>query len=340
MSINGGNKNNQIGLIDWIQFTIFTEDLDVVYEFLGIDKSEWVEMPYGKWSYHCRLQSGNISILYRGREGMGIHVEMTGQGCLQYRKRFGEHSILRLIEKIFRSGGHFTRMDIALDDFSGGFTPEIIMEKLLSTCIISSFKNLIEVNKYFIATADCSGRTIYFGQPTSPLRIKFYDKARKEKKKYPWLRAEVQCRDGRAQVLASELLSGKPLGELAAGILNQYIRFVEPSTDSNKARWPASEFWTKYLSDVEKVKLTSDINNDDLQQSIFPIEKFSPATRKLIGKIKFKNIRNDVKSDDGLYDPDFSTDIDSDYSPDLDPEIDDYFEKYFDVEPDSIHKWT
>ena len=40
------------------------------------------------------------------------------------------------------------------------------------------------------------------------------------------------------------------------GTLRQYLRFLLPSTDQNKARWPSAEWWELLLADVEKLQLT------------------------------------------------------------------------------------
>jgi len=47
------------------------------------------------------------------------------------------------------------------------------------------------------------------------------------------------------------------IGTIAFGTLKNYLNFVEASeTDTNKSRWEVSGFWTKFLGEVEKLKLT------------------------------------------------------------------------------------
>lgn len=259
------NKSEHKGLIDWIQFTLFTQDLNEVFSFIEIDKCEWDEMPKGDFGYKRQLQHEHISILYDGMDNMGIHIVMTGQGCSKYKIKFGEEALTELIDKVLKSDAQFTRIDIALDDFNNSFTIKKIMNKVLKAEVVSKFIKLRELNEYIIRTGDCSGQTIYFGEKNCPLQIRFYDKALKEKVDYPWIRTEIQCRDDRAQNLASEILYDKSLGVVAAGILKEYIRFVEPSNDSNRSRWKPSKFWSKYLGDVRQIRLTNDYKHRQMK---------------------------------------------------------------------------
>ena len=69
-------------LIDWAGFTLkMSNPRDVVY-LLGLDPDLFAPFPFGFSGYRKSLRCGNISIYYEGREDMGCHVEMTGQGCI------------------------------------------------------------------------------------------------------------------------------------------------------------------------------------------------------------------------------------------------------------------
>ena len=64
-------------------------------------------------------------------------------------------------------------------------------------------------------------------------------------------------RKDRAKKLADFIVQNKtPLGHALRGTLNQYLRFLIPSNDSNKARWNTVEWWDILLSNVDKLSLT------------------------------------------------------------------------------------
>lgn len=64
-------------------------------------------------------------------------------------------------------------------------------------------------------------------------------------------------RKDRASKLADYIVKSKlPLGHVVRGTLNQYLRFLIPSGDSNKARWKTVAWWDELLSNVSKLSLT------------------------------------------------------------------------------------
>ncbi|HYK74652.1 MAG TPA: hypothetical protein VEV44_16275, partial [Pseudoneobacillus sp.] len=72
-------------LVDWVSFTLknVTDVRDVV-DILGLDFNSFRECPNGDKGYMEQIRFGDISILYNGREDMGIHVNISGQGCRQF----------------------------------------------------------------------------------------------------------------------------------------------------------------------------------------------------------------------------------------------------------------
>src|SRR3972149_2433040 len=71
-------------LLDWVSFTLKVNDPREVLGIIGLLPSLFVELDYGFSGYRKSLRFGNICIFYSGREDMGGHVEMSGEGCRQY----------------------------------------------------------------------------------------------------------------------------------------------------------------------------------------------------------------------------------------------------------------
>ncbi|MCP1187562.1 replication initiation factor domain-containing protein, partial [Paenibacillus sp. 1781tsa1] len=74
-----------------------------------------------------------------------------------------------------------------------------------------------------------------------------------------WNRFEIQCRRDRAQAMAIYLLNSEgDYCRTLSGVIRNYINFrvKQPTMLSNKSMWPLCKWWSKYLGDVEKLKLT------------------------------------------------------------------------------------
>ncbi|ODA41069.1 replication initiation factor domain-containing protein [Desulfosporosinus sp. BG] len=105
-----------------------------------------------------------------------------------------------------------------------------------------------------------------------------------------WNRTEIQSRDERANAIADYILANIELGEVAFGILKNYLNFVEPSTtDSNKSRWDISPFWQEFLGEVEKLKLTTEkIQNTIKRVKNWIIKQVAPSLALLSMDKDFK----------------------------------------------------
>jgi len=270
-------------LLDWVSFTIPDSDIQsgpeeikvplvqTVSELIRIPLTDFVQMPSGAMGYRSRLQCGNISILSNGSPGMGCHIVMTGQGCRQYECLHGD-DWKNMFKRVFAREGHFARIDVALDDYDGMLSLPLIREKIDNRQVISRFKIAREITEYNLSGEPNSnkGETIYLGSPQSRIKIRFYDKAKQQKVDYLWTRAEIECHNDRALIVAGFITNDVPLGNLVAGVLRNYVNFLEPDvTDTNKSRWPVAQWWADYLGDVEKLSLTikkeaktiEDVNN-------------------------------------------------------------------------------
>lgn len=85
------------------------------------------------------VRFGNIQIYYEGHsEDMGIHIHMGGQACREY-EEYQVRTWAQLFALIFEQG-HFTRIDIAIDDFKGYFKISAIERKIKTGQLSSKFK--------------------------------------------------------------------------------------------------------------------------------------------------------------------------------------------------------
>ena len=224
-------------LIDWCSFTVPEEfSLWSVLDTMGMDESDFIEIQKGGLGYKTMKRNGNISIFSDGKEGMGIHILMTGQGCREFESwsrsdLFDEnsHRWRDLISKVFMVEGHFTRLDVALDDRNGLFSLEEAQEKMKKREVRTRFRKGRTTESYdFSDETSKDGKTIYFGSPKSDIQIRIYDKAAQMCHDGVWIRTELECRNERANMLALFLSNTDEIGIIAAGVLKNYLAFVEP----------------------------------------------------------------------------------------------------------------
>lgn len=250
-------------LVDWVSFTlpVKVSTTYIVESLLQMKDSDFQVMDTGMMGYKGRLMADGIQILYDGKADMGVHVVLSGSGC-----RMVEEKVLKgnaeqwkdFIGFVFMLEGKFSRFDVAIDDKAGYFTVEQVLDECEAGNVRSRFRTGRMMRDFELSTGDTNGSTVYFGDATSRLRVRIYDKAQEQKVEGHWVRTELQARNERATMIASLIADGQAVGTIALGALSNYINFVDGSEteDTNKARWPLALWWQCFLQDVEKVRLT------------------------------------------------------------------------------------
>ena len=140
-----------------------------------------------------------------------------------------------------------TRLDVAFDDHSGLLNIRQIVEDTQSGMYISK-------SDYWETVLSSKGSTVQIGSPQSKVLIRIYDKAA-ERGYTPdvhWVRVEIQLRDDRAVQFTKIPLS---IGQAFAGVLLNYLRYIEPSEDVNKWRWPMTAYWSALVEDAERISI-------------------------------------------------------------------------------------
>lgn len=255
--IHAVKKENGI-LIDWCEFTILhCQHPSDIIDYLGLSSLDWEE-GISRYGYHNCLSSHHISILYGGRDDMGIHVIMSGQGCRAFETYSSEHSFDSLLKSLSgQSDAHFTRLDVAYDDFNGLIDLESIESDIRSGLCVSRFRQGNIIASFDICHSDIRNTTINFGKQGSNTWITMYNKLSEQHSKdiIPdvdyWVRCEIKMRHVNADRFVELFSEGKPLSELYFLVLNNYLRFVVPSdSDTNKWRWALAPHWEKFCNSV------------------------------------------------------------------------------------------
>jgi len=99
------------------------------------------------------------------------------------------------------------------------------------------------------------GTSCQIGSSKSKVLVRIYDKAAERgfDDGRHWVRVELQLRDSRAEEFSKIPMD---IGEAFAGVLLNYLRFVEPDpSDSNKSRWQMTDYWSGLVGDIGRIKI-------------------------------------------------------------------------------------
>lgn len=243
-------------IIDWFAFTIRKTDPYEIVDMMGFKRGLFTELDRGGMGYKKRLQYGHLTVFFDGPENMGVHVEMSGQGCREFET--SNHSWIDLIALIELEKGRLTRLDLAVDTVDGSLSIGRINYALRTGRVRTKFTKTRTTESADISPEGLrnKSRTRYFGSGTSRVMFRIYDKAAQLGIDADWQRFELQLRDDRAQIAALEILRRENLGFIAAGIINQYLAFIN-NDDSNRSRCTLADWWFNWLHHTEKLKLTT-----------------------------------------------------------------------------------
>lgn len=248
------NTAENIVLYDWLSFTSKVLTVTDFINALGLSHVPWTHTK-GARGYRDRKYFGAISIHYNGREDMGIWCEMSGQGCRTF-ETLSTSNWDKLFQFIRDNGLKITRLDVAYDDHIGILDIRDVISDTQCGMFVSR-------SDYWETVLSSKGATVQIGSPQSKVLIRIYDKAAERgKTDQHWIRCEIQMRDDRA-VQFTRAVSGDPpliplsIGEVFAGVLLNYLRYIVPPDcdDSNRWRWPMTQYWSNLVDDAEKISI-------------------------------------------------------------------------------------
>ena len=254
--------NNKELLVDWLEFTCFQdceelgpEERKKLEEWgFNLEKFEYLES--GLMGYKKRMWGEYTQILLAGNTGMKTHIILSAKGVRAYEVN---NKAENLINMLTHEDLSFTRIDLALDIKDNSIEFKQLLEYLKNNHVVTRFKKYKYVVEKQIGEDEQQtlGETIYFGSRSSNIFVRIYDKAKQMQVEGSWIRIEIVYKDDHANALALYIAQGKQnLGVLFSKTLNNYIRFVEKSNDSNKRRWKTADFWARILEDSGRLKLS------------------------------------------------------------------------------------
>lgn len=247
---------DNIILIDWFSMSFRKPGTNIytIIDLLQLPEEAVFKQFSGRYMYKSRVSWGNIHIYYDNINSDEDYplLEMSGQGCREF-ETFSQITFNDLFELAKDTANyHLTRLDIAYDDHIGIFDiKQIVSDYYKRNFVSHSMKGRITDD----VSRNIDGFSVMTGTKQSDIYMRIYDKAveRGYKDGRHWVRCELVLKQDRA---VQFILNKSELGEKFRGVIKNYFRFVKPSkTDSNKARWAIRDYWEKFLSDSERIKV-------------------------------------------------------------------------------------
>lgn len=266
--------------IDWIALTCNEEvTTDTLVEDLGFTSEDFQKLNRGANGYRKQLKHNlhSIRILYDGGEDMGVHLIVSGSAISSALKsfldsqvdvfpvpvfggsgvpveEFGLTEMQRFLSHL-SSLGHFTRLDIAVDDLNNvGLSPDEASSLVCNGQCVSRFRTCRHTKETDYQGTK-KGQTIYFGSGQSNFLVRLYDKKLEQESKgktvdsSSWYRWELELKKEYADRTARSIAGGIAVGSIGVGILTYYLRFI--NLDNNvRSRCTMYDKWSNFVKDA------------------------------------------------------------------------------------------
>lgn len=249
-------------LIDWLSYTApDATPLSVILP--NAARLEWTTIG-GAHGYRTGRQAGeHIRVYSNGRDGGGVHVELSGQACRELESLGLVKSWPELLGWLVETSWHVTRLDLAIDDRGQLLDLDTISQALTDGSVTTRWKSFTSYDTRQIGKPAAEpGRSIVIGSSASASRLRIYDKTvqlglEPSEDQATWTRLELQLRDERAAQLVSEI-AASGLGA-AISVLRSLIEFRQPdAADSNRSRWAVVGWWTAFCAAASRARLTTE----------------------------------------------------------------------------------
>jgi len=306
--------NSLRSLVDWLSVTFLdVQNWKNVADLICISSDDFLVQNKGYKGYQNMVQFGAIKIAFNETKGngMGVHLDMSGQACREYESLFDyELNWSLFFRTLLQCRHNVTRLDLAIDDFHGYFTVDQAYKAAKNGCMTANRINKARMFESFrLQDGKTEGQTFYIGK--SNWMIRFYDKLEERKingKEVTvdfWNRYEIQLR-GKIATEALKYLAYEQteIGYFVKGFLKSKIDFkIKNKTDKNKSRWKSKKWWLKFLDDVEKVEFHQSAPDMTIEKkykwidkqvtrSLYMLTEAFPDEEQLFDYLKLKGREN------------------------------------------------
>lgn len=276
----------------------FNDVLDFSYicKFLKLPESGFANMgriKYYKERYECNNIS--VSVPYDARENQqGYNISMSGNGCRYYEAHIKDSEFIDVsdiwrglfsrLRELTKKGiaVNVSRLDIAVDDFSGALDIERIERCIDNDEVATRFqKKTVDAggNDIYIATNHVKtsffrrirSKTISFGSRESRSYCRIYDKKAEQMQKHfndedktefnrldkipHWVRLEVEFKDENALSMVNAFIDEKHFPHFFASYINGMLRFIKRDS-ANTSRCTTQKWWLDFIGTTNKTSIS------------------------------------------------------------------------------------
>ena len=254
-------------LIDWLSFTISNIELDELLAIFGFESLSFLEL-HGNKGYAHKYYCDGVNINYKkSSESMADYwVELSGQGCRVF-ESYGCNDWIYVLSTLLANDTiNITRLDVAYDDFNN----LIDLNNIVADTLAHNYVSKADERSWKVVLSG-DGTCVTIGKCKSNTMIRIYDKRAErhaEEEFDHWVRCEIQLRYTNAMQFCRLLcdhqvvmpgsdfvgisVDGLNIDKLYFGVLNNYLRFIDPdaNNDSNRWRKPCAKHWEAFAHSI------------------------------------------------------------------------------------------
>lgn len=186
---------------DWISATMPTDKSKVIEQWLSLGEEITNVPTKPRFGYTAAkgYESGAVVMWNSERPEMGYHLILSG-AALNHLAGTGQDS-LEVLKYIAKMEGRVSRLDLAIDVFDSGLTPDDLSKRNRKPV-----KGKGRTPKYTLVGDAEDGWTIYIGSRSSEKFLRIYHKGLEQNEKdNDWLRIELECKSSFAHYLGAQL---------------------------------------------------------------------------------------------------------------------------------------
>ena len=286
--------------VDWLSFTKKCKieeskiTIDKILDYLGYDRALFKKMDNGRYFYNAGITLGNYVNIYfneitdslSSMAPRSVNFQFTGVGTSDLADRLAvlydnedrEANWIRFFKWLYANECKPTRIDLALDDFGGEVSFDLMIKKLKAGHY-RSVKKTYSVTRGADQKGNLSGLTIYIGKNTKTSRGTYYARFYLKLQEYlskgdlapsiarktgVWNRFEIAFSKQKACNVINKIIEANGFGKVYFGVLRSIIEFLNPKRGKNgkiydnKDFWQVCPWWEKFLQHTKNVRVGSD----------------------------------------------------------------------------------
>lgn len=286
--------------VDWLSFTkkcrIDKSKITIkqILDYLGYDQAYFKRLDNGRYFYNTGFTLGNYVNIYFNEANStlsdkaphSVNFQFTGVGTTDLADRLAtlygsedrEKNWIRFFKWLYAHECKPTRIDLALDDFAGEVSFDLMIKKLKAGHY-RSVKKTYSISRGADQKGNLSGLTIYIGKNGKTSRgtyyARFYLKLQEfqskgqlppmiARKTGVWNRFEIAFSKQKACAIIDKIIEADGFGEVYFGVLRSIVEFLNPKRGKNgkvydnKDFWSVCPWWEKFLRHTKTVRVGSD----------------------------------------------------------------------------------